>query len=50
MPDEACGEKSRSYGRFPTWAAALPGIIGQSLAVVAAIAHHVDDQGEPIRA
>jgi hypothetical protein len=33
------------FGRFPTWAAALPGISGRSLAVLAAIAHHADGKG-----
>jgi hypothetical protein len=36
---------NRSYGRFPTWAAAL-GISGRSLAVLAAIAHHADGEGK----
>jgi hypothetical protein len=33
------------FGRFPTWAAALPGISGLDLRVLAAIAHHADDEG-----
>jgi Helix-turn-helix domain len=45
MPDEARGEKSRSYGRFPTWAAALPNLGGRTLAVLAAIVHHADAEG-----
>jgi hypothetical protein len=48
MADEV-GERTvksgfRWYRRFLTWAAASPGISGRSLAVRAAIAHHVDDQ------
>lgn len=45
MPGEARGEKSRWYGRFPTWAAALPNLGGRTLAVLAAIAHHADAEG-----
>lgn len=33
------------FGRFPTWAAAVPGICGLDLRVLAAIAHHADDEG-----
>jgi hypothetical protein len=45
MLDEARGGKSGQYGRFPTWAAALPGLGGRTLAVLAAIAHHADAEG-----
>jgi hypothetical protein len=48
---EEVGERTvkldcRCYRRFLTWAAASPGISGRSLAALAAIAHHVDSQGE----